>query len=140
MNGCAVLIEVGLFICITDSFCQTLSAIEYCIRCHSTTNEFDKKEIHDSILDDSDVLFNWCSAAGMLDEDKKGVILSLIVAKYVTIRGFSFTKSVMETYKQVSKKSTSKSKPLRKKVAIYLNSLYIPHSLIIMQSIIFYVQ
>ena len=52
----------------------------------------------------------------MIDKDKKGVILSLIVAKYVTIRGFSFTKSVMETYKQVSKKNTSKSKPLRKSI------------------------
>ena len=109
-------VDRGGLIHITDGFCQTLSAIEYCIRCHSTTNEFDKKEIHDSILGDSDVLFNWCSATGMIDEDKKGVILSLIVAKYVTIRGFSFTKSVMETYKQVSKKNTSKSKPLRKSI------------------------
>ena len=60
-------VDRGGLIHTTDSFCQTLSAIEYCIRCHSTTNEF----------------------------DKKGVILSLMVAKYVTIRGFSFTKSVI---------------------------------------------
>ena len=74
----------------------------------STRFSFETKEVR--------VYKSFLELLHLWHQDKKGVILSLIVAKYVTIREFSFTKSVMETYKQVSKKNTSKSKPLRKSI------------------------
>ena len=45
---------------------------------------------------------------GAEDED----ILQEIITLWVTIRGPSFAKSVMEKYKQANKKSTGKSKGL----------------------------
>ena len=49
-----------------------------------------------------------------IEEDKAKVLLTMIVDLFVTVRGFFFTKSFMEMYKQVTKKSTQKSKALRK--------------------------
>ena len=36
--------------------------------------------------------------------------------KWFVIRGFSFSKSLMEMYKQASNKGTDKTKPLRSKI------------------------
>ena len=47
----------------------------------------------------------------------------MIVDLYFTIRGFSFTKSFMERYKQECKKSTQKSKALRKNLNSYLDNI-----------------
>ena len=44
------------------------------------------------------------------------VLLEMIVGLFITIRGFSFSKSLMEMYKQEVKKSMQKSKSLRRKL------------------------
>ena len=112
------IIDRGGLIHITDGFCNTLSAIEYSIRRQAGTSDFDKDKIQESLQYDSDVLFNWCSAAATVnDEEEKIFVLNLVIKKYITVRGFSFTRSVLETFKQETKKSTSKSKPLRKKIS-----------------------
>ena len=46
-------------------------------------------------------------------EEKTKILLTMIVDLFITVRGFSFTKSFMEMYKQATKKSTQKSKALR---------------------------
>lgn len=70
------------------------------------------------LVDDSDVYFCRC-LVGEMDEENGMECLEKIVTKWVTIRGFSFTKSLMEVYKQRSKKSAQKSKSLRTKLAEY---------------------
>ena len=80
------------------------------------------EEINAAVLQDDDVLFNWCLAVGQLileynyDESIADNCLKQIVCKWVTIRGHSFLKSTMAVYKQCSKKGTNKSKPSRSKL------------------------
>ena len=52
-----------------------------------------------------------------VEEEEGAVLLGMIMDLYVTIRGFSFSKSLMEMYKQQAKKCTQKSKSLRQKLA-----------------------
>ena len=78
------------------------------------------EEVNTAVLQDDDVLFNWCLAVGLAlgcdyDESISDSCLKQIVRKWITIRGHSFSKSMMEMYKQRSKKGTEKSKPLRSK-------------------------
>ena len=49
-----------------------------------------------------------------IEEEPAKALLSMIIDLYITVRGFSFTKSFMEQYKQATKKSVQKSKALRK--------------------------
>lgn len=107
-------LDRGGLIHITESFCQLLCSMEYTIRQHS---EFDKDAILDDILNNSDVLFNWCLASPMDENNEHTQSLIDITEKWITIRGFSFTKSVLEKFKQENKKTTAKSKPLRRKVS-----------------------
>ena len=51
-----------------------------------------------------------------IEDDKTTILLKMIMELFVTIRGFSFAKSFMELYKQSAKKSTQKSKALRRKI------------------------
>lgn len=79
------------------------------------------EEVNAAVLQDDDVLFNWCLAVGLAlgcdyDEGISDSCLKKIVSNWVTIRGHSFSNSMMEMYKQCSKKATDKSKPLRSKL------------------------
>ena len=73
-------------------------------------------QVTTDILTDNDQLFNWCLAVGLNDDDIADICLKEIVKKWITIRGYSFANSMMEMYKQYSKKGTDKSKPLRSKL------------------------
>ena len=67
------------------------------------------------ILEDPDVLFHWC-LIGYADDELGETCLNHIVDKWITIRGFSFAKSMLEMYKLASKKGTEKAKSLRTKL------------------------
>lgn len=109
-------LDRGGLIHITEQFYQVLCAIEYVIR--QQPGPFDKEKIQDAILNDSDMLFNWCLASPFKAEDDEHITsIVAITKKWITIRGFSFARSVLEKYKQENKKGTAKSKPLRKKVS-----------------------
>ena len=77
-----------------------------------TTNLRDK--VKESVLEDENVQFHWCMLITDIEDDKAKILLTMIVDLFITVRGFSFTKSFMELYKQATKKSTQKSKALRK--------------------------
>ncbi len=73
-----------------------------------------KEHASQKIIENEDVLFhwdivsvNWCTAVA-------SELLKVILVQYITVRGFSFAKSFMEKYKQSAKKTTQKSKGLRK--------------------------
>ena len=75
-----------------------------------------KEELCKRIVSDEDVLFYWAIiSAGWGVEDSK-LLLEHIIEYYVTIRGFSFASGWMEKYKQANKKSTQKSKGVRKQL------------------------
>ena len=75
-----------------------------------------RKKITTFILSNEDLLFDWQLAVGLVDQSESDKCLAKIVDKWIVIRGFSFAKSMMEMYKQSSKKGTDKSKPLRSKL------------------------
>jgi len=68
--------------------------------------------VTDAILSDDDVQSHWI-LTGPMDDKVGETCLAMIVKKYATIRGFSFTSSILELHKQQSKNSTGKSKGLQ---------------------------
>ena len=83
---------------------------------HPTQLDRVKQTLHKNVTENDDVQFYWAllSAGWGVEESEK--LLDLIVEHYVTIRGFSFCSGWMEKYKQANKKSTQKSKGLRKQL------------------------
>ena len=63
-----------------------------------------KDRIKSNILSSDDVKFYWCMLCTDAEEEAKEVLLPMIVDLWVTVRGFSFTRSWMEMFKQASKK------------------------------------
>lgn len=60
---------------------------------------------------DDDVLFNWTVIT--VDETGKEEVLHETTKLWITIRGFSFAKSIIKKYRGETKKRTSKSKGLQ---------------------------
>ena len=112
-------IDRGGLIYITESFSDMITSMERVIRRECSSGScFDKNKLHQALLDDSDTLFNWSIASrDVEDDDEKTAIFDLIARKYITVRGFSFSKSILEKFKQEQCKGTQKSKPLRSKVS-----------------------
>ena len=65
------------------------------------------------ILENEDVLFQWCLLSTDLEEAEEQQLLPIIVEVYVTTHGFSFAHSLLEQYKQSKNRTTLKSKALR---------------------------
>ena len=66
-----------------------------------------------------DVQFYWCISAAdfeVVDTDVHEHVLKMVVDLFLTIRGFSYASAWIENYKQVHKKSTQRSKGLRKRL------------------------
>ena len=80
-----------------------------------TTSDLREKVKLDAMTDEEICLY-WCMLTTDIDEEIGTILLSMIIDLYITIRGFSFTKSFMERYKQECKKSTQKSKALRENI------------------------
>ena len=100
---------------------QLLVAMELELRRHFTatnasTNESLKDVAYKEILENEDVLFYWTVISVNWDSTESTELFKMIVEHYITVRGFSFASSFMEQYKQSEKKSTQKSKGLRKKL------------------------
>ena len=75
-----------------------------------------KVELRSTIVTDDDIGFYWCMLTVEVEEAEGKVLLEMIVDMYINIRGFSFSKSMMEMYKQETKRCTQKSKSLRRKL------------------------
>lgn len=95
---------------------EVLLSIE-CIARHFFANniahDMDSSTAIDAVFESSDVQLHWTAASSDMQDCNREFILEKIVNKYITIRGFSFSRSIMEQYKQENKKTTQKSKPLR---------------------------
>ena len=79
-------------------------------------NSGSKEKIVSAIMVNESVEFQWCLLSVDLQERGAQQLLKMIAELWVTIRGFSFTKSWLESYKQAKGKGTSKSKSLHTKL------------------------
>ena len=70
-----------------------------------------QKHLDNMLSNDDDILFNWTMITGGETENEE--VLHEIIKLWITTRGFSFAKSIMEKYRSESKKRTAKSKGLR---------------------------
>ena len=69
--------------------------------------------------------FHWSIAAAGFDVDDIEVhetVLRMITVLYITIRGFAYANASIEQYRQMQKKSTQRSKSLRKQLYTNKNS------------------
>ncbi|XP_065917383.1 uncharacterized protein [Dysidea avara] len=76
-----------------------------------------KEEIVEKVISSDDVEFYWLISTADFEIGEKEVhsaLLKEIVQLYVTIRGFSYASFWMEKFKQSAKKSTQRSKSLRR--------------------------
>ena len=68
-------------------------------------------------MKDSDVQYRWDVISSDMDEDMQLELLTHIVSLWLTIRGFSISKSWMEDYKVKEATNTKKKKSLRKELS-----------------------
>ena len=64
-----------------------------------------RKYLTNCVLNDSDVLFQWCMAGQDENDEDTQDCLEKIVEKWITIKGYSFANSMMEMYKQQEKRN-----------------------------------
>ena len=114
----------GGLVHVTDATFLLFVAMEDEARLHYTTCNMHqmsagfKDMVASAIIANEEVTCQWnlMTAAKQLNSKEAQSILSKIIEKWVTIRGFSFASSVIELYKQQKFKTLEKSKALRKTV------------------------
>ena len=89
---------------------------EICKYLIPSTLKNSKEKIIKSIVENEEVLFEWCMISSDADKPESNELLHMIVELYVTIQGFSFASSIVEMYKKRSKKVLQKGKGLRKEL------------------------
>ena len=75
-----------------------------------------KKSIKEGMYKNSEIRCRWSEISEDWDEEESKVLFEMIVDLWITIRGFAFASSWVEKYKMASKKSTQKTKGIRKKL------------------------
>ena len=75
-----------------------------------------RSKVLDLVSNDVDVLHAWCVCQRDMEDEERTELLKIILSTYITVRGFSFTRSFMELYKQLNSKTIQKSKALRKNI------------------------
>lgn len=112
-------IDRGGLIHITDSCFQLFLAVETFTRQEMKDTTFMddtfRQHLENMITSDSEVLFCWTMVT--VDESHDNIFHELIKL-WITIRGFSFAKSIVEKYRLATKKRTDKTKGLRTKLFI----------------------
>ena len=76
-----------------------------------------RDKLIDTIIHDEEMISRWDVLMAEVECNEGNMLLKMLVELYITIRGFSFAKTLVEEYKQFTKKTTQKSKALRKTVA-----------------------
>jgi len=78
-----------------------------------------RDEITEKITTSEDVQFYWFLLSSDLEDSEEASkeLLCMIIDLWITIRGFFFTKSLLEQYKQLHSLNTSKAKALHKVIS-----------------------
>ena len=83
----------------------------------SKFKEGTKTEILVGLMQNEELLFQWCIVVSTtVNDDSSPVLLQQIAELYLTVRGFAFATSCLELYKQAHKKTLQKKKALRKEL------------------------
>lgn len=91
----------------TRRFFHNLESLQY--------GDILKTDIIKSVIEDPDVTYHWSMCTEeLLEDEERLALLKIIATKYLRVRGHSFVRSFMETFKQHHSKGTQKSKALRK--------------------------
>ena len=78
-------------------------------------------QIKRSVVEDVDVQFYMGKVAEDLDDEEKAELLCMIADVYIVVRGFAFSRSLLESYKQIHKKALQKSRGIRKSLHVCVN-------------------
>lgn len=114
------LIDRGGLWHVSDQTYSLFATMEEEIRQHlslataSKQQEGARQQLINSIFQNEDMLFQWSILTADIDNDVASAVLKEIVDLYVTVRGFAFTTSCLEMYKQALKKTLQKKKALRR--------------------------
>lgn len=75
-----------------------------------------KEVVFSAMRSDEDVVYVWSKITAEIGEAASKYLFNQIITLYFTIRGNSFSKSIMEMYKRSNTKTVQKSKGIRKKI------------------------
>ena len=78
--------------------------------------EGNREHVEDAVMDNEEVLFQWCMLTTGVSDADAAVVLELLVKLWITICGYSFASGWLELYKQSKMKSLQRSKALRKEI------------------------
>ena len=92
----------GLFK-IADNVYQTYYAMEVVLRTFLKDCIVNVPKLQQEVIEDSDVQFWWALVSSELDDDLAQVILFDMVKLWITVRGFAYTSSIVDQYKQCKK-------------------------------------
>ena len=105
---------------VSDMTYELFHAIETEVRQHLTVSEtkrvMDKQGLLQAVLNNADVLFQWCLLSSDHQDEVIHDLLKIMADLYITIRGYSFATSCIEIYKQSMHKGLQRSKGLRKEL------------------------
>ena len=73
-------------------------------------------DIRNRLKDNEEVLFYWSILTAERTDDVATTVLEMIVDLWITVRGFSLAGAWVEEFKITQKKTTQKSKALRKQL------------------------
>ena len=117
------LIDRGGLWHIKDTTYQLFFTIEQVVREVLMTIKYPtqplKKDMIKKVVEDEDVQFYWLIVTADFevdDEEVHAALLLKITELYVTVRGFSMASGLVEQYKQHTKKSTQRTKSLRRQL------------------------
>ena len=94
----------------TDHTYHFFHAVEMNVRRHfsktsaPTLSAGSKAALVESIVSEEDVLFYWSIISAKWEEKEEQILLWMLIEMWVTVRGFSFAKSMLEMYKQAQKR------------------------------------
>lgn len=115
-------IDRGGLVRVSENTCLLFHSIERVVRSMYNRETMEtmadgvKQKLSKAVIADDDVTFYWCLLSVEIGDAAGELLLKMITNLFITIRGFSFAKSVMEMFKQNNKKGTQKSKALRRKL------------------------
>jgi len=95
---------------VNDELFQTFLTMEELIVPQKCTFDTRKEAIIDKVMTDDYVLHLWSFCVPDAEQSISNTLLKKIVELYVKIRGFPFTSSCVELYKQTSKNNSIKEK------------------------------
>ena len=112
------LIDCGGLTRVNNTTFEVFLAMECELRRHLHTHQAPNLGNHvtHAIIENEDVQFLWSILRADWEEESGAVLLQMVVNQWVKIRGFSFASCWVEKYKAAQRKTTQKSKGVRKQL------------------------